>query len=283
MKNSIYSFFSVSCICLFVLATGCKPFSGTVDNAIRFDSLQVSETYHLFNDTTKPSCHVEICFVYPDSSNEDKLNALQSLFVETIFGESFKELSPGQVAKEYAKQYINGFKQIENQPVDTAVAEGESRYEHETGYTYYRILRDSILYNQNGFVSFFVEVTDYEGGARCLKSVYGYVVNLSTGALLQEDHFSGTNYRQNISCILADKIAEANGSKVEELENLGFNSLCDIAPNRNFTIDNKGITYYFNENEIAGFKEGIIRVFIPYNELKVYLTKDSPIASLIKL
>jgi hypothetical protein len=152
----------------------------------------------------------------------------------------------------------------------------------ETGYAYYTKLRNTVLYNQNGFISFVVESLVYEGGAHSSKHIYAYVINMETGELLQEDQFSGTNYRFNISSILADKIVEANGLKNgKELENLGYNSVGDIIPNQNFTLDNEGITYYFNENEIAGTSVGIVKVFIPYNELNIYVAKYSPIDVLV--
>jgi hypothetical protein len=275
--------FSFVCVCYLLLGVGCKPKVKPVNtNAVRFDSIQVDETYHLHNDTTKPCCNIQISFVYPDSSGAQELKELQNLFIEKMLGDSFKDLSPEQAIKEYTKQYIEGFKQFENSVIDTTYADEENKYVDETGYSYYTKLKNTILYNQNGFVSFTVESLVYEGGAHSSKSIYGYVVNPATGELLQEDQFAGKNYQFNISYILANKIAESNGvDNVKELENLGYNSLCDITPNQNFTLDNKGITYYFNENEIAGTMVGIIPVFIPYNELQVYVAKDSPIARLI--
>jgi hypothetical protein len=276
--KKISIFFALAGVCYLLLITGCKPKTGTIDNAVRFDSIQVNETYHLFNDTTKPSCNLQIIFVYPDFSGEQKLSELQSLFIEKMLGDSFSGLNPQQAIENYTKQYIEGFKQFENPAEDTTYAEEENIYIDETGYSYYAKLKNTILYNQTGFVSFTVESLVYEGGAHSSKSIYGYVVNLATGELLSEDQFAGKNYRLNISSILANKIAEANGVHVEDLENLGYTALSDITPNQNFTIDEDGITYYFNENEIAGTMVGIIPVFIPYNELKVFLTQDSPLS-----
>ena len=33
--------------------------------ALQFDSIQVNETAHLFNDTAKPACNIIINFAYP--------------------------------------------------------------------------------------------------------------------------------------------------------------------------------------------------------------------------
>jgi hypothetical protein len=260
----------------------CKPKFKPVDNAVRFDSLRIAETAHLFNDTAKPGCNIQIDFIYPDSANAHTLNKLQSLFVEKMFGESFKNINPKQAAADYTQQYIADFKQFENPVIDTTYQDEENQYVDETGYAYYTRLKNTILYNQNGFLSFTVESCVYEGGAHSSKSISGYVYNLATGELLQEDQFSGKNYPRNLAGILAHKLAEANGLKgPEELENLGYVSPDDIAPNGNFTIDNKGITYYFNEGEIAGISDGVIKVFIPYDQLDVCVVKDSPLAPFV--
>jgi hypothetical protein len=197
-----------------------------------------------------------------------------------MFGETFKGLSPEQVLKEYTQQYINSFRRFETSGTRGIFIEEEgNQYSDSSGYACYTQLHNSILYNQSGFISFLIETVDYAGGMHNSKCAYAYVVNLSTGELLQEKDFAGINYRQNLSPILVEKIAAANGlTDSGELENLGYISLSDIAPNANFTINNEGITYYFNENEIAGTREGIIRVFIPYDEIKFYVAEESPIA-----
>jgi hypothetical protein len=200
-----------------------------------------------------------------------------------MFDGSFKELSPQQATEEYVNQYITAFKEAGNQK-DTSYLDEEEQYVDETGYLFYTRLKNNILYNGNGFISFTVESLVYEGGAHASKSVIGYVVNTSTGQLLTEDQFAGNNYNKHIAEILAQKLATSNGLKnPEELEYLGYSNLEDIVPNGNFTLDKQGITYYFNEGEIAGASTGLIRVFIPYNELKVYLADENfPVSAFIK-
>lgn len=41
--------------------------------ALQFDSIQVNETAHLFNDTAKPACNIIINFAYPVKSSDDML------------------------------------------------------------------------------------------------------------------------------------------------------------------------------------------------------------------
>jgi hypothetical protein len=284
MKN-VSILLSFVCVFYILFSVGCKPKTKTVNNDIRFDSIQVTKVYYLYNDTIKPGCNIQVSFIYPDSSdNELRLNTLQNIFVENMFGSSFRNLSPEQAVAEYCKQYIEEFKEFEDPDLyESVYDEDEMIYEDETGYACYTYLDNRLLFNQSGFISFVVESNSYQGGAHSSKSVQGYVVDVETGELLQEDHFAGHGYKANLSRLLADKIAEANDlEKTEDLENLGYNDLSDIGPNNNFTLDEKGITYYFNENEIAGTMVGLTRVFIPYSELNVYIAGNSPIETLLK-
>ncbi|MDR0864866.1 MAG: RsiV family protein [Candidatus Symbiothrix sp.] len=284
MKN-VSILFSFVCVFYILFLVGCKPQTKTVNNSIHFDSIQVTKVYYLFNDTAKPGCNIQVSFIYPDSSDDAQpLNTLQNIFVEKMFGSSFRDLSPEQAVEDYCKQYIEEFEEFES-PVcyDTIDDDEEDVYEDETGFASYIHLNNKLLFNHNGFVSFIVESLSYQGGAHSSRSIYGYVINLATGDFLREEQFAGNGYKANLSRLLADKIAAANElEKAEDLENLGYNDLSDIGPNDNFTLDEKGITYYFNENEIAGTMVGLTQVFIPYSELNVYIAGNSPIETLLK-
>lgn len=277
--------FSLSALGLFgylILMTNCNPKTKTIDNPVQFDTIQVNESYYINNDTTSPGCNIRIEFVYPDSiKNMKNIRNVQNVFLEKILGESFKDKNPELVIQEFTSQYKEDFNKFVSHTNDSEYGEDENIYDDETGYSYYIHLHDNILYNKDNFISFTVENLSYEGGAHNSKSVYGYVYNLNTNKMLGENDFAGSKYMENISALLAEKIAEANGVKnIKDLENLGYSSVSDIKPNNNFTLDEKGITYYFNENEIAGTMVGITRVFIPYEELSVYIQKESPISVL---
>ena len=85
----------------------------------------------------------------------------------------------------------------------------------------------------------------------------------------------------NNAQILIDHIAKQN--KVEnpkDLENIGFFSVEEIFPNGNFLVDGDGITYTFNEYEIAAYVVRETNVFLPYAEIQYLLKKDSPIYQL---
>jgi len=75
-----------------------------------------------------------------------------------------------------------------------------------------------------------------------------------------------------------NKIARNNHlDNPKDLETIGFFSIDEIAPNDNFSISDEGLTYYFNEYEIAAYVVGLTEVTLSYDEIKRLLRDDSPL------
>ena len=81
--------------------------------------------------------------------------------------------------------------------------------------------------------------------------------------------------------IFVDSDPNTYNMNPKDLENIGFFSVEEIFPNGNFLVDEDGITYTFNEYEIAAYVVRETNVFLPYAEILYLLKKDSPIAKLI--
>ena len=271
-----------ACIACLIFTFSCRDRVKTDTDTVGFDTLQVSTIYHQHDNTELPACNLQIVFVYPNEyDNADDLKNLQSLFIKKVLDASLASLSPQNALEVYTKQYFRDFNESTWEEDSENSEEDIVGMEDESGYLFYLTLSDQIIYNKNNFLSFLVEKHTYEGGAHGSKSINGYVIDLNTGKLLTEDTFSGVNYHRNLSALIAKKLADKNGiSNPSELENIGYINISDIAPNNNFTLDDKGITYYFNEYEIGAYFLGVTEIFIPYEELNVYIAPDSPISSL---
>ena len=263
----------------FILCASCHNKKKTAEDTVSFDTIRVKETQPWENSDSKTNinCRLNIAFIYPSSYKDVALlHKLQSEFIERTFSMKYAGLSPQQAVDSFKAQYITDFQ-------GEKFSEEDYDLEDESGYQYHLDLKDIITYTGNNLISFLVETVNFEGGAHGSHSAFGYVIDLNTGDYVTEDSFFGTEYKKNLSEIIINKIAEANKvSDPKQLEDLGYNSIDNIAPNGNFTIDKKGITYYFNEYEIAAYFTGITKVFIPYDELKIFITDDSPLASLVK-
>lgn len=275
---------SKSLIALFFLGmfvTGCNTnIKQTADNDIKFDSIRVDKTYHLLDNPDNPNCNLQLSFTYPAKfSDKEILKKVQNDFVLSYFGENYENLPPEEAVAKYTEDYLNNYKELEAD----FKAELEKKDDLPVGawFSYFEMSSDEIVYNQNDILSYTVSFENYTGGAHGSHAYNNHVINLKTGNAITEEDIFIENFQDSLAQILIDHIAKQN--KVEnpkDLENIGFFSVEEIFPNGNFLVDGDGITYTFNEYEIAAYVVRETNVFLPYAEIQYLLKKDSPIYQL---
>lgn len=266
---------------LSIVASGCiTGAKKTADNDITFDSISVDKTYHLLENPENPNCNLQINFIFPSQyDNKDILKKVQQQFVSSYFGDSYETLSPEEATAKYTEDYLNSYKEL----TDEYKAELAKADDTPVGawFSYYEMSSDDIAYNKNDIISYTVNFENYTGGAHGAHSFTNHVINLKTGNPITEEDIFVDGYQEDLAQILIDRIAKQNSlDDVKELENIGFFSIDEIFPNGNFLIDDNGITYTYNEYEIAAYVVGATNVHLPYEEIQHLLKKESPIAHL---
>lgn len=274
--QKLVAFFLIS-----IVASGCiTGAKKTADNDITFDSISVDKTYHLLENPENPNCNLQINFTFPAQyNNKDILKKVQKQFVSSYFGDSYETLSPEEATAKYTEDYLNSYKEL----TDEYKAELAKADDTPVGawFSYYEMSSDNIAYNKNDIISYTVNFENYTGGAHGAHSFTNHVINLKTGNPITEEDIFVDGYQEDLAQILIDRIAKQNSlDDVKELENIGFFSIDEIFPNGNFLIDDNGITYTYNEYEIAAYVVGATNVHLPYEEIQHLLKKESPIAHL---
>ena len=260
---------------------GCN--SGTKtdsENNIRFDSLFVDKAYRLLEVEANPQCSLQIKFVYPtDYTNVEILRLLQQQFISGFLGDEYLNLAPKEAAEQYAQDFIEAYKAEEE--IFRIEVENHGHDTMESWYTYNETSNNYIVYNRNDIVSFVAYKDCYYGGAHGSHQYTNRVVDLKTGQQITESDIFVEDYPDDLAIILVNRIALANQVEVTELENIGFFDVNEIYPNRNFYVDETGITYTFNEYEIAAYVVGPVSVTIPYDKIRHLLRKESPVSSIV--
>ena len=264
-----------------VFVSGCNiGTKKTTDNDVTFDSISVDKTYHLLENPENPNSNLQINFTYPAKyDNKDILKKIQQQFVYSYFGDGYENLSPEEATAKYTEDYLNNYKDLE----DEYKAEVAKADETPVGawFSYFEMSSDDIAYNKNDILSYTVNFENYTGGAHGAHSFTNHVIDMKTGNLIKEDDIFIEGFQEDLAQILIDRIAKQNTvENPKELENIGFFSIDEIFPNGNFLIDDNGITYTFNEYEIAAYVVGATNVHLPYEEIQYLLKKESPIAHL---
>lgn len=265
-----------------LLATSCN--TGTrsgSENDITFDSISVEKVYHLLENPDNPNCNLEIKFIYPtEYRNKEVLASLKSHFITSYFGEDYGKLSPEEAVKRYTDDYIEAYRDLE----EDFKAELSRSDESPVGawFSYYEMSQNEITYNSNGIISYRVSFENYTGGAHGAHSFNNHVISLETGKEITEEDIFVDNFQDSLAKILVERIAEQNNlTDIKELENIGFFSIDEIFPNGNFSVDDTGITYSFNEYEIAAYVVGVTNVHLPYKDIQFLLREESPISHII--
>lgn len=275
--KSIIAIFIIS-----ILTAGCNTGTRKVaENDVAFDSISVEKSYHLLDNPSNPNCNLQIKFVFPAKyADSEILKRIQEQFVAAYFGENYEGLTPKEAVAKYTEDYLAMYKELE----PDYEAELGKADEQPVGawYSYYEMSSDNVSYNRNDLISYTVNFENYTGGAHGAHTYNNHVLDLKTGIPLTEQDIFVENYQDSLAKMLVDQIAKENNvSDPKELENIGFFSVDEIFPNNNFLIDETGITYTFNEYEIAAYVVGAINVQLSYKELQFLLKKDSPISCLV--
>ncbi|MGP1462387.1 RsiV family protein [Tannerella sp.] len=278
MKIYIVKTFFVWLVAVGLLSACGSDAKKVKENDIRFDTMTLKESYHMKNIETNPGCSLQINFLYPaEYQNQQVLKAAQQQFIRAFLGDDYMQCSPREAVSLYAVNYLNDFKKRETD-FESDVEEHGSEPNDEW-YSSYEILSDSIYYNQNDLLSMVVSKEYDTGGAHNAHHYTNRVIDLRTGERVTEAAVFIEDYQDDLAKIIVDAIALYNNvDKVSELENIGFFNINEIYPNKNFYVDEIGITYTFNEYEIAAYVVGATSVRIPYEKIRHLLRKESPIA-----
>ncbi|MDR0749997.1 MAG: DUF3298 and DUF4163 domain-containing protein [Tannerellaceae bacterium] len=252
------------------------------ENDIQFDSITVDKTYHLLEQPANPACNLRIKFTYPVKfGNKEVLSQIRKHFIASCFGDMYEELTPEQAVDEYVNIYLEDYKGLE----DDFTEEKEKSEDAPVAswFSYYETSYNEITFNKANLLCYSIVFENYTGGAHGAHTHTNVVLNLQTGKIVTEEDIFIEGFQDALALMLVDKIAKQNEVEdARQLESIGFFSADEIFPNGNFLVDEEGITYYFNEYEIAAYVVGVTRVKLLYSDMKPLLKKDSPVSTLIR-
>jgi hypothetical protein len=285
MKKNLFVIMLITVLAAFISLTGCKQKTQTADsNDIRFDSVSVTRIYHLMGKTDNPHCDLRIQYVYPVGGlAADKLKAVQDVFIRALFGDDNSDTTTiAGAVNHYADQYVDDYKSLETDFAQEMNHDHEAEESSISWYSYYEDISNEIYFNSYDILCFGIVFENYTGGAHGSHSYSAFNINLATGTQITESDIFIDGYGDELAKLLVRKLAVQNNAKEpKDLEDMGYFSIDEIYPNGNFTIDAKGITYYFNEYEIAAYVVGQSSISLTFEELTPLLKENSPLTPLI--
>lgn len=268
---------SVSCFAIFL---SCGKTKQTTDNDVQFDTLHSATVYHLDSDTTKPSCSLNVEYIIPIKyKNDSVLSEIKRSLNVCLFGDESNEILSADSA---LAQFVKNCEEIyvEDAKLFFSEKEWDASLAGTEFYSMSKDLTTHVLFNGNNILSYQIIQTDFKGNQNSSTLYRNVVFDLNDGHMISEQEIFTPDYRSVLSKLIISKILEQNQAQsIDQLFPRGF-WIDDLATNNNFYVNDKGVTYIFNENEYSERANGCIEVFIPYLELNNILSSTSPIASL---
>lgn len=297
MKKNTVKIVLVALVC--IIAVGCNNHRErgvfAKDNQVKFDTLVVEKRHFLHNDTTNPSCNLDVHFVYPIESSKIDLKILQQLFVRSTLGRMYEDKAPEEALGEYVNNFVKNYEadarvfhkesiELENHPTlipQNLDEEHENELQSNDFYTYYESLSNKVHFNQSNLLSFQVNQSNNKGGAAAYSSYSNFVVNLIDNSLLTENDIFVPGYDVALQQLFANSLMQQNNvNNISDLEDLGYFGIEEIMPNRNFLIDDKGVTYTFNKGEYSAYPLNAPMVFISFSDLRMLLKENTIVSKL---
>lgn len=285
MKNQ-KTYLALIAIFTVVYLASCKHSTAEIEieNKITFDTLSLSDNYHVNNDSTMPSCNLKLTFIYPIGydNNMPILDSLHNIFISNFLNPSFAMFrsAPMQALEKYKEAYIDNYLHDINLFYNNKSS--SSHEENDKYLSYYETITNEIIFNKQNILSFQIAQTNYKGGTSSYLLLKNYAIDLTTGQVIFEKDIFKSGYEEVLSNIFKEYLLRVNNVKnISDLQDMGYFGIDEITPNENLLIDDKGITYIFNKNEISTFKLDPVKITIPYEEIDFILKENSPISQFL--
>ena len=251
--------------------------------ALQFDSIQVNETAHLFEDAAKPACNLVINYAYPVQSTDETLkDTLNAYFISACFGEKYIGKKPEKVVAQYTKNYISTYRK----DLEPMYLEDEKNKEDESSigawYSYYKGVESHVQLYEKDLLVYRIDYNEYTGGAHGVYMTSYLNFDLTLMRPLRLDDVFVGDYKEPLTDLIWNQLMADNKVATHEaLEDLGFGSTGEIAPTENFYLSKKGITFHYNVYEITPYAMGAVKVTLPYAVME-HLLGSSPILGDLK-
>ncbi len=271
-----------------MIGTGCTGCAGSKDTAgeLAFDSLVVDTVAPLQLGTTTPKLTLHMNIQRPSAGQVAQVDGINAMIVSLVPVVGAEGESKGtDVTEKGFDQYASALveSQINHYRSDNAEALQSYSDLSEIQWLNYESYYDGKVMSQVGnFLSYGMSAYFYTGGAHG-STVCNYgVYDLSRNVQLHLYDITDDETRPYITALLANKVLPDYMDKsLNQLKQDGY--LFDdveIALNDNFYLSEEGITWVYQQYEIAPYAMGLISVTLTWFDLQPVLPDDSVLLAL---
>lgn len=252
--------------------------------ALKFDSVELNETAHLFGDTAKPACNLTVKYTYvSESSDKALMDSLNMFLTSATLGEKFIGTSPEEAIKYYAEDYTDGYcTDLEPMYIEDLNNKENEGTNIGSWYSYYRNIESEALFYEGDLLIYKIFYNEYTGGAHgSYMTTYLNMDLKNVRPLSLSDLFVG-EYEEALTDLLWNQLTmQVKVTGREELEEMGYGLTGDLLPTENFYLDKEGITFHYNVYDFTPYVMGETEIKLPY-EMISHLLGSHPVISQLK-
>ena len=248
------AFFSLgTALCAGAVLVSCNGTFGTQD--------YVSHAAIPLQEGGTDSLVLDINVSYPVSGmDKTALGKVGTFLTAEYFGEEYAGLDPAEAIKAYTDDITAEYRD-ENLGIAQDIEDGKIpsmtlRHEEYIKGEMYGSHKNIFSYKTSKYV--------FAGGAHGMTAETAFNFDMKTGEPVVETDFFKEGYNRKLTGLLSAHLPEA----LESPADTSMMFIREIEPNGNFCVSKEGVTYIYNQYEIAPYAMGIIRITIPWEELE---------------
>jgi hypothetical protein len=122
-------------------------------------------------------------------------------------------------------------------------------------------IKGSFLPEHDGMISYTRYISGYSGGAHGMDHLTARIFSLKSGEVITEEDLFKPGYIPTLTKAL-------RGNLLESFEKIELLWDTEIDPSDDYYITPEGITYIYQRYDISSYAMGIIKITVPWDELK---------------
>lgn len=236
--------------------------------ALKFDTLGLHRNVAVIPGQDVPRYSIDMCMNFA-TGNSPEAHAVNERLCQEIYYIAGR--SPEETMNHFADSLASQFGQELKEFYEPDDEDGGYRFTYTWNMT--GKLNDKPLAGVLGYIA---TTETYQGGAHGSYVIDYLNFDAQTGHFLDTwDVFLESKRTALIDAIMKQLLADNNCKTVDELrEQTSITVLGDVYVDNNFLIESDGITFLYNQYEIAPYSSGLISVTLKYEQLNGLLTPN---------
>ncbi|MGL5958818.1 MAG: RsiV family protein [Phocaeicola sp.] len=225
-----------------------------------------------------PACLFSANMAYFQEGNrpDSIVDRINRGMITISLGEEYSKLTPTEAIDSFKNEYIATYRKEVNDFYQEDLKTASDKSEIPSWYNYEFDLTTELREGKAGVFNYCSTTTEYRGGAHSNKWTKWVNFSIKSGEIITLDDIFSAGYKKKVSDLLlegliaevADRLEDTTIKTLSDLQNNGVLNYTDIYVPDNFLLEREGVSFFFNNYDIAPYYMGSFEITIPYSQLE---------------